>query len=150
MNRLITSVIFGLVGLNTVIMADPSRPRLVVGIVVDQLRTDYLEHLRQLFGEKGFRRLMDSGVFMRDVDFKAASLDPPSATAVAFTGNYPAATGVPAALVYKPALKRAVPPLEDPSAIGNFTSETYSPAALRISTLGDEVAIDGAGVSAVY
>ena len=42
MNRLLTSVLFGLVGINTVIQADPTRPRLVVGIVVDQLRSDYL------------------------------------------------------------------------------------------------------------
>lgn len=150
MNRLITSVIFGLVGLNTVIMADPSRPKLVVGIVVDQLRTDYLEYLQSLFGEKGFKRLMKDGVYMRDVDFRASGLDAVSATAMAFTGNYPNATGIPAAAVYNPTLKKAVAPLEDASAIGNFTNETYSPAALRLSTLSDEVAIDGAGVGAVY
>lgn len=150
MNRLITSVIFGLVGLNSVIMADPSRPKLVVGIMVDQLRTDYLEYLQSLFGEKGFKRLMKDGVYMRDVDFKAKGLDAVSATAMAFTGNYPGATGVPAANIYSPHSKRTVAPLEDASAIGNFTTETYSPAALRLSTISDEVAIDGAGVSAVY
>ncbi|MDE7190597.1 MAG: alkaline phosphatase family protein, partial [Muribaculaceae bacterium] len=61
MNRLITSVLFGLVTINTMVLADPSRPRLVVGIVVDQLRTDYMEYLRSLFGEKGFKRLMEQG-----------------------------------------------------------------------------------------
>ena len=150
MNRLITSVIFGLVGLNTVIMADPSRPKLVVGIVVDQLRSDYLEYLQSLFGEKGFKRLMKDGVYMRDVDFKAKGLDAVNATAIAFTGNYPNATGVPSANVYRPSTKQASAPLEDPEAIGNFTTETFSPAALRLSTISDEVAIDGAGVSAVY
>lgn len=150
MNRIITSVLFGLVGLNTVMMADASRPRLVVGIVVDQLRSDYLEYLRDLFGEKGFNRLMKDGVYLRDVDFKASNLDAVSATAMLYTGNYPVATGVPASLVYKPLSKTTGKPLEDPAAIGNFTTETFSPAALRLSTISDEVAIDGAGVSAVY
>ena len=49
MNRLITSVICGLMGINTMLCADPSRPRLVVGIMVDQLRTDYIEYLQNLF-----------------------------------------------------------------------------------------------------
>lgn len=150
MNRLITSVLFGLVGLNTVMMADPSRPRLVVGIVVDQLRSDYLEYLRSLFGEKGFNRLMKEGVYMRDVDFKAEGLDVVSATAMLCTGNYPNATGVPSALVYRPGTKAPSMPLEDKSAIGNFTSETFSPAALRLSTVSDEVVVDGGGVGAVY
>ncbi len=150
MNRLITSVLFGLVGLNTVIMADPSRPRLVVGIVVDQLRTDYLDYLRSLFGESGFNRLMKEGVYMRDVDFKADGLDIVSATAMIYTGNYPNSTGVPASSVYRPESKKIGAPLEDPAAIGNFTNETYSPAALRLSTLSDEVAVDGGGVGAVY
>ena len=50
MNRLLTSVLCSLVGITTVLQADASRPRLVVGIVVDQLRTDYIEYLRELFG----------------------------------------------------------------------------------------------------
>lgn len=150
MNRLITSVLFGLVGLNTVIMADPSRPRLVVGIIVDQLRTDYLDYLRSLFGENGFNRLMKEGVYLRDVDFKAEGLDAVSATAMICTGNYPNATGVPGTAVFRPDAKKSVKPLEDPAAIGNFTNETFSPAALRLSTIADEVAVDGGGVGAVY
>ena len=58
MNRLLTSILVSLVAANTALQADPSRPRLVVGIVVDQLRSDYIDGLRELFGEKGFRRLI--------------------------------------------------------------------------------------------
>ncbi|MBD5203487.1 MAG: alkaline phosphatase family protein [Bacteroidales bacterium] len=150
MNRIITSVLFGLVGLNAVIMADPSRPRLVVGIVVDQLRTDYVEYLKNLFGDKGFNRLMKEGVYMRDIDFKASDLDAVSATAMLYTGNYPNATGVPSAVVCRDGGGGLTMPLEDKTAIGNFTNETFSPVALRLSTLSDEVKIDGAGVGAVY
>ena len=37
------------------------RPRLVVGIVVDQMRWDYLMRYADKWGEGGFRRLMESG-----------------------------------------------------------------------------------------
>lgn len=150
MKRLFTSLICGLVGINAIMTAETGRPRLVVGIVIDQLRTDYIEYLQSLFGEKGFRRLMKNGVYLKDIDFKAAPLDAVSATAMIYTGSYPYASGVSRQRVWDPVRKELTPPLFDREAIGNFSSEAYSPAALRVSTIGDEIAIDGAGVSAVY
>lgn len=150
MNRLITSVICGLVGINTMLCADPSRPKLVVGIVVDQLRTDYIESLQSLFGEKGFKKLMKEGAFLKNVDFKVSNLDRASGTAMIYTGAYPRQTGVAAAMVYNPEKSEMLAALNDPSTIGNFTTETYSPAGLRLSTISDEIAIDGAGLAAVY
>lgn len=150
MNRLITSVLFGLVGINTMLSADPSRPRLVVGIVIDQLRTDYIEYLQNLFGEKGFKKLMREGAFIKDVDFKVSGLDVASGTAMIYTGGYPRHNGVSSSKVFDPTVKDMVPALHDPSIIGNFTTETYSPINLRLSTISDEIAIDGAGVAAVY
>lgn len=87
MNRLITSVICGLVGINTMLYADASRPKLVVGIMIDQLRTDYIEYLQNLFGEKGFNKLMKDGAFLKDVDFKVNGLDKVSGTAMIYTGG---------------------------------------------------------------
>lgn len=140
----------GLMTLNVAVGAETSRPRLVVGIVVDQLRTDYLTYLRDLFGEAGFRRLMDGGVFLKNVDFQASLNDPVAATALIYTGNYPAASGVPAATVYRPESASSVPVLEDKGSLGNFTRESLSPAGLRLSTISDEVAIDGDGLTSVY
>ncbi|MDE6335431.1 MAG: alkaline phosphatase family protein [Muribaculaceae bacterium] len=150
MNRFLTSVICGLVGINTMLAADPSRPKLVVGIVVDQLRTDYIEYLQNLFGEKGFRKLMKEGAFLRNVDYKVGSLDKASATAMVYTGAYPRQTGVAAASVYDPTTQQMAPALHDSKVIGNFTEENLSPTALRLSTISDEIAIDGVGVASVY
>ena len=36
------------------------------------------------------------------------------------------------------------------AAMGNYTDETYSPAALAVSTIADEARIAGGGVTAVY
>lgn len=150
MNRLITTVICGLVGINTILAADPSRPKIVVGIMVDQLRTDYMESLQNLFGEKGFKKLMKEGAFLRNVDFKVGGLDRASGTAMIYTGSYPRQNGVASSMVYDPGRHDMVAALNDPTSIGNFTTETYSPTALRFSTVGDEIAIDGAGLGAVY
>lgn len=44
--------------------ADALRPKLIVAIVVDQLRYDYLERFRDQFTPGGFRLLTDDGAFM--------------------------------------------------------------------------------------
>lgn len=41
-----------------------AQPKLVVAILVDQLRYDYLERFHDQFGEGGFRLLTDQGTFM--------------------------------------------------------------------------------------
>ncbi len=130
--------------------AGTARPRLVVGIVVDQLRTDYIEYLQTCFTERGFKRLMKDGVYMRDVDFKVKGLDAASAAAMLYTGAYPANTGVASAMIYDPVTKKTQPALSDPKTMGNFTNDSYSPENLRLSTLSDELAVDGLSLSSIY
>ena len=150
MNRLLISVICGLVTITTVTQAHAAKPRLVVGIVVDQLRTDYLEHLRDKFGEDGFKRLMDKGVMLEDIDFNVDGLDKASATAMLYTGAYPSVNGVPSATIYDPLARAPKAVLTDQGVMGNFTTDTYSPASLRLSTISDELVIDGLGAPQVY
>lgn len=150
MNRLLTSVICGLVGISTVVMADPTRPKLVVGIMVDQLRTDYIDFLSSRFGKDGFNLLKNRGLYLKNIDYDVKDLDIVSSTAIIYTGNYASATGIPADKVFDPASKYPMPVLHDPATLGNFTNETYSPDGLRISTLSDELAVDGVGLGAIY
>ena len=67
-NKVLATILFSLLVVPLVQSADNS-PRLVVGITVDQLRTDYLEALQHLFGEKGFKRLMREGVVCENLVF---------------------------------------------------------------------------------
>lgn len=150
MNKLLTSVLCGLVGISTVALADPSRPRLVVGIMVDQLRSDYIDFLSSRFGKEGFNLLKNQGLYLKNVDYNVTDLDVVSSTAIVYTGNYASASGIPSEKLYDPASKYPLPVLHDPDMLGNFTNETYSPAALRLSTISDELAVDGAGLGAIY
>lgn len=129
----------------------PVRPRLVVGIVVDQLRTDYIEYLQSYFGERGFKTLLRDAVYMRDVDFKVPGLDAASATAMLQTGAYPSQTGVPSATVYDVTATGASMRLPLVTAGGsNITNDSFTPAGLRLSTIADELVVDGGGIPAVY
>lgn len=118
------------------------RQRLVVTIVVDQLRSDYIEMLRSCFGEGGFNRLIQDGAYLENVRFDIPNADIASATAMIFTGTYPNVNGIPASTVYNLKTKRAEKVLNDPSKIGNFTNETFSPVALQVSTITDELRLD--------
>lgn len=128
---------------------DGNRQQLVVTIVVDQLRTDYMELLRGCFGKDGFNRLIDRGAYIENVRFDIPAADIAGTTAMIFSGAYPCVNGIPGERVYR--LKNRQPDfiLSDPDKIGNFTNETFSPAGLKVSTIADELRAN-TGFGTVY
>lgn len=122
------------------------RPQLVLSIMVDGLRGDYLELLSDRFGPDGFNRLLRNGVIIDEVDF-GPGVDAAGAVAMIYTGAAPSVNGVATASVYSTERHLEQPSLLDPSKIGNYTDETLSPAALKVSTLSDEIRIDGGGAA---
>ncbi|MFZ0736265.1 MAG: alkaline phosphatase family protein [Candidatus Acidiferrales bacterium] len=73
--------------------AAPARPKLVVLIVVDQMRADYVDR----FGEKwhgGLRRLMDHGAWFTNAAFPYAKTVTCAGHATISTGDFPATTGM--------------------------------------------------------
>lgn len=126
---------------------DAQKPTVVVGIMVDQLRTDYLEQLRPYFGDNGFNRLFRDGLYIPDVDFKGTVSDAPSGAAVIYTGAWPVTNGMAAAEVFEPHLKRNVPALAVDASKLRYE---YSPANLRVSTVADEFFIDNGTLTKIY
>lgn len=74
--------------------ANNQRPRLVVGLVVDQMRWDYLTRYADRYGEGGFKRLLREGYSCPQTFINYL----PSVTAVGhasiFTGSVPAINGI--------------------------------------------------------
>ncbi len=68
--------------------------RLVVVIVVDQFRYDYLERFHDLFGKGGFRRLTDDGASFTDANFDYVPTYTGPGHAAVFTGAMPAENGI--------------------------------------------------------
>ncbi len=121
----------------------------MVGIVVDQLRTDYIEGLQSRFSEHGFRYLIKDGVYFRDVGFKVSPLDAASATTMLYTRKLSGADWCPVGFGVRANLLRASVPSALASA-GTVSNDSFTPENLRLSTVADEVAIDGVGLGAVY
>lgn len=147
-NRLITSMIFSLVAISALSQSNNERPTLIVGITIDQLRNDYLELLQDKFGNDGFKRLMREGVYIENAVFNVSSLDKVSASAILYTGTTPNINGISGATLYKDG--KIEETLHDPKYIGNTTDATYSPMALKVSTISDEVRMDNNGIGYVY
>lgn len=129
--------------------AQPRESNLLVGIVVDGLEKQYIDLLRESFGKGGFNRLIDNGVTIENADF-GTPLDPTAATALILTGAEPDANGIVSAQYFDRETHRPVYALTDPAVLGNFTTETFSPKDLLVTTLSDEARIAGGGVSYAY
>jgi len=74
--------------------AAPSKPKLVVGIVVDQMRYDYIYRYWDKFGNDGFKRLVNEGFFCRNTNYNyVPTYTGPGHTSI-YTGTTPAVHGI--------------------------------------------------------
>lgn len=122
--------------------AGADRPKLVVGIVVDQMRWDYLYRYYDLYGEGGFRRMMAEGYNCENTMINYV----PTVTAVGhtsiFTGSVPAIHGIAGNDFVKDG--RMVYCCEDPTVSGVGTdgkAGCMSPRNMLTTTIGDELKI---------
>ena len=69
-------------------------PRLVVGIVVDQMRFDYLTRFWDHYGDGGFKRLVAEGFNCKNHHFNYAPTSTGPGHASVFTGTTPAVHGI--------------------------------------------------------
>ncbi len=129
--------------------ADAERTRLLVGIVVDGLDTEYIDLLRERFGEGGFRRLERDGAVILNADY-GPGLDAAAATATFVSGAAPSLNGIAGDRRYDRERLRETDIYADQTILGNYTTTGFSPAALRVSTFADEARIAAGGVNVVY
>ncbi len=117
-----------------------ARPKLVVGIIVDQMRWDYLSYYMKSFGSDGFRRLLAEGYSCDN-----ANLDyVPSVTACGhsciYSGSVPALTGIAGNNFYIGGEKVYCTDDATVSTVGSATDAgKMSPRNLRVTTMADAV-----------
>src|SRR6266481_1356408 len=70
------------------------RPKLVVVIVIDQFRGDYLERYHDQWGEGGFRLLLDHGADFTDCNYDYANTRTAPGHATLLTGAYSSGHGI--------------------------------------------------------
>lgn len=71
-----------------------AQPKLVVGVVVDQMRFDYLSRFWDVYGEDGFKRLVGEGFLARNHHFGYAPTSTGPGHASVYTGTTPAMHGI--------------------------------------------------------
>ncbi len=118
------------------------RPKLVVGIVVDQMRYDYLTRFYNRFGEGGFKRLINEGFNATNANFDYV----PTYTAVGhtsiYTGTTPSMHGIIGNNWYDKFQKKSIYCVDD----SNYTSVGVSgrsgqksPYRLQTTTITDQL-----------
>lgn len=157
MNRLTArqyKFLTSLVAMMTIMGVDaqtaPEVPRLVVNIIIDQLRTDYLEAFSPLYGEKGFSRLMREGRVYSQAQYPFSSPDRASAIACLMSGTVPYENGIVAERWLDRGTLLPVYCVDDKAFAGNATTECSSAANLGVSTFTDELKVSTEGKGLVY
>ena len=117
------------------------RPKLVVGMVVDQMRWDYLYRYYDRYGADGFKRLLREGFSCENTMIPyAQTITAPGHTCV-YTGSVPAIHGIIGNEWYDKTLRRTVYCAGDDSVkiIGGDKTEPMSPKNLWTTTICDEL-----------
>ena len=132
-------------------------PKLVVVIVIDQFRGDYLERYRDRFGAGGFRLLLDHGAYFTDCNYDYANTRTAPGHATLFTGAYSNGHGIASNEWWDPKKKRMVTSVEDDDVKLVSTSGDASegkagasPHNLLADTLGDELKLATQGQARVF
>ena len=120
----------------------PKRPRLVLLIVVDQFRYDYLERFGDLFAANGLRRLLSDGASWTQSNYDHMPTYTAPSHAAMMTGAYPAESGIIGNEWLDRATGKRVTSVSDESVKplgGNPDEKASSPRRLMGSTVGDEL-----------
>jgi predicted AlkP superfamily pyrophosphatase or phosphodiesterase len=124
----------------------PSKPKIVIGIVVDQMRYDFLYRYQSHYGTGGFNRLLDGGLSCENTHFNYTPTYTGPGHAAIYTGTTPSLNGIIGNDWWDPELgvKRYCTTDKSCGVVGG-TAKTdpkvgqQSPVALLSSTITDEL-----------
>lgn len=122
------------------------RPKLVVGIVVDQMRWDYLYRYQKRYTDGGFKRLLGEGFSCENTMIPYV----PSVTAIGhtciYTGSVPSIHGIAGNNFVKDGKKVYCTDDDSVKPVGTTSvAALMSPRNLWVSTIGDEMKIASKG-----
>ena len=122
-----------------------ARPKLVVGVVVDQMRYDYWYRYYDKYSEGGFKRLLREGFNCRNHHYNYALTVTAAGHAAVYTGSIPAINGIVGNEWFDQKTGRGVYCVEDSSVqtVGssNARAGKMSPKNLLTTTITDQLRI---------
>jgi hypothetical protein len=142
---------------NCAASAYDAHPKLVIILVIDQFREDYLERYRQDFKGQGFNLFLDHGAYFPDCYFDYGNLVTAAGHSTIGTGAYTDGHGIAANQWWDLSrnTKRPITSVEDPrySLVGlpaGVVREGSSPRNLMATTVGDEVRLATQGEAKLF
>ncbi len=119
-----------------------TKPRIIVGVVVDQMRYDYVYKYWDKYSNDGFKRLLRDGFSYEDMEYNYAPTVTGPGHAAVYTGAPPAVSGLANNEWYDRTLKRMVYVCDDSTvqkvgAPGD--NGKISPRKLIVTTVTDEL-----------
>jgi len=129
-----------------------TRPKLVVGIIIDQMRYDYLYKFESLYGENGFKKLLNEGTNFKFTHFNyVPTYTGPGHTSI-YTGTTPYYHGIIGNSWFDKKTKKIVYCVEDKSVntLGaDDKNGQMSPRRLLSTTITDQLKLSTNGRSKV-
>ncbi|MBW7466985.1 alkaline phosphatase family protein [Pontibacter aydingkolensis] len=121
---------------------DLNRPKLVVGIVVDQMRYDYLYRYWDKYSDNGFKRMLRKGFNFKNTQYSYVPTYTAPGHASIYTGSEPAINGIVGNSWYDRTTGKVVYCTEDKSVktVGSTSNAgEMSPANMVTTTITDEL-----------
>ncbi len=118
------------------------RPDLVVGLVIDRMRYDYVERMWDRFGEDGLKRLFSGGASFSNARYSHLVNHSASGYATIFTGSDPSAHGIIADYWYdrlRDGIQNSVYDGRRAAVGGTYANGQRSPHLLVSATIGDQL-----------
>jgi predicted AlkP superfamily pyrophosphatase or phosphodiesterase len=121
--------------------AAPARPKLIVGIVVDQMRYDYLTRYWDKFGNDGFKKLVTGGANCINTHFNYIPTYTGPGHASIYTGTTPSVHGIISNAWHDRNYGRNVYVTEDSTVtgVGGGTAGKMSPKFMMVTSVADEL-----------
>src|SRR5580704_8532944 len=123
-------------------VAAPSRPKLLVLVVLEQFRADYLDAVWPALSPGGFRRILEKGAYFPDCRH-AASTFPASTVATLATGAWPAQHGIVADSWYDEASKKPASANEEALLATTLAAQVAAKSGTRVFVVADSAAHAG-------
>jgi predicted AlkP superfamily pyrophosphatase or phosphodiesterase len=121
----------------------PIQPKLVVGIVIDQMRYDYLAKYLNKFSENGFKKLLNQGFNCKNTNYNYAPTYTGPGHASIYTGTTPAYHGIIGNNWFVRESGKEIYVTDDPTVqtVGSASEKPgkMSPRNMLSSTIGDEM-----------
>jgi len=131
----------------------PEKPKLIVEIIVEQLRYDQVEKLRDRFCDNGIRRMINEGTSFKNANFHYVHTQSAPGHATISTGTEPAFHGITSDYWYVPLKNEIIYCTQDREVApvgGSFEQGLHSPAPLLSSTFSDELFMSTGGKAKIF